>query len=640
MGEKRTHDRSAPWYSIPSRQIVSVEHPCIVKNIDKGIETLQGDSGISQACAPASLSLRPEDALSRPLKSTSSAANNVLLRVVVPKRTGRRRKKGSGGEFEDVPGSTTGAGEGEVRDAAYLQRLMLDNVGRYRVEAIGTVDRMHVFRGMPDFVFSTTASPFTNQFREKILPFEYEKLQEFNFDMTRGSTSNVDIIPPPAFSYTDIPFNYIYRQNPTIKQTLDPTSGTIKTINTQRPPKINSHLVPHDIPSVPTAPLPSLPPLHLSPDKTLQETVSILRTLFSTRPAWTRRGLRNCLRTSNQKYVLKNALAYVAYTFRSGPWRDAILRFGYDPRKVGAESRFYQTFTFQIVPPDGSGGGGEGGMGGAVVPGFIDTHGRRTNGASAQPEPTPTPAPETQAEQQPSPSHIFTGLPPLPRDGKMWMICDISDPLLHELLHSTPRIRSTCDPLTDGWYGNLTLAKARTIMRSKILSNLLGQVPNDEDFRGVLEFPEHVDSEEELRRVVRVSVSGSGTGATGAGTGAGNAEEGARLVGLAAEVRASIRTAPQRGAKGGGRFWGLDEEVVVDKGEGVGGGAGGAGAGEAEEEGGEHDYDEQDVFDNEGKAEKGSGGEDEEMEEEEEEEVNEEEDDEEENGVPMDVAPG
>jgi general transcription factor 3C polypeptide 5 (transcription factor C subunit 1) len=43
--------RTAPYYSIPARHIVSVEHPAIIKNVDKAIETLQGNAGISKVAA-------------------------------------------------------------------------------------------------------------------------------------------------------------------------------------------------------------------------------------------------------------------------------------------------------------------------------------------------------------------------------------------------------------------------------------------------------------------------------------------------------------------------------------------------------------------------------------------------------------
>jgi general transcription factor 3C polypeptide 5 (transcription factor C subunit 1) len=63
---------------------------------------------------------------------------------------------------------------------------------------------------MPDFVFSTTSSPFINRVRDTILPFDYRKMKEFDLDMSKGAISNVDLIPPPSFSHGDLPFNYLY----------------------------------------------------------------------------------------------------------------------------------------------------------------------------------------------------------------------------------------------------------------------------------------------------------------------------------------------------------------------------------------------------------------------------------------------
>lgn len=131
--------------------------------------------------------------MSRPLQSTSSPANNVLLRVTVPRRTGRRRKRGTDEPFTDEPGAGTDAAPGVDNadsprpTASDLRQNLEDNVGKYQVETVGMVNRTHVFRGeqlylflrldadelgMPDFVFSTAASPFTNRFRDQILSFD------------------------------------------------------------------------------------------------------------------------------------------------------------------------------------------------------------------------------------------------------------------------------------------------------------------------------------------------------------------------------------------------------------------------------------------------------------------------------------
>ena len=49
----------APWLPIPSRAVSAIEHPCIIKNVDKGITSLGGSVKLSkvrgQAADPRSL---------------------------------------------------------------------------------------------------------------------------------------------------------------------------------------------------------------------------------------------------------------------------------------------------------------------------------------------------------------------------------------------------------------------------------------------------------------------------------------------------------------------------------------------------------------------------------------------------------
>lgn len=116
----------------------------------------------------------------------------MLLRVTVPKRTGRKRKRGSQDPFVDDSAvhSTSPTSPSGSLDAKQLISRLRDNIGRYEVEVVGQIEKTHVFRGkcyiwvekqhsiltldtgIPDFVYSTTASPFMNRFRENILPFE------------------------------------------------------------------------------------------------------------------------------------------------------------------------------------------------------------------------------------------------------------------------------------------------------------------------------------------------------------------------------------------------------------------------------------------------------------------------------------
>lgn len=86
--------------------------------------------------------------MSRPLQSISSPSNNILLKVTVPRRTGRTRKRGSNGPFIKPEGSSNDAGDGDTdRTARDFQRSLADNVGKYQIEPVGMVKRTHVFRG-------------------------------------------------------------------------------------------------------------------------------------------------------------------------------------------------------------------------------------------------------------------------------------------------------------------------------------------------------------------------------------------------------------------------------------------------------------------------------------------------------------
>ncbi|KAK2748549.1 tau 95 subunit of transcription factor TFIIIC [Myotisia sp. PD_48] len=496
-------DRTAAWYHIPPREIVSIEHPGIVKNVQKGIDTLQGTAGIAEILQsshrdePVNLLLNPEDEMSRPIGSISRSTNNILLRVSVPKRTGRKRKRGSQEPYVLDPQDAHSATPVHKLDARGTLERLQDNVGRYDVDVVGRVDRTHVFRGMPDFAYSTTNSLFVNKFRETILPFKYDKMKQFQLDFTKASTSNADIIPPPMFSNSHFPFQYLYRQNPAVKRSID-QSGHIITRNTSVAGKIFTHLLRHDVAEVPTKPRDNVPLLE-DQDQTVIDTVIALQALFAERPGWTRRGLRNRLPTPEKKYALRHAIPYVAYLFRSGAWRDGTFRFGYDPRKL-PEARIYQTLMFRMVPLTGE---SESREATETFSPFATT----TTPVSNRRLTLPRHSYHT-GDPLMSDTHIFTGQPPLPFDGKVWMITDITDPFLRRLLDpASPEAhppREQCDSYSCGWYGNITLSIARAIMRVKILRMMENSTdwPSDEALEPLLRLTNHVEGTEDLAQAV------------------------------------------------------------------------------------------------------------------------------------------
>ena len=87
--------------------------------------------------------------MAKPLKSVNVSTNNILLKVTVPKRIGLKRKRGVDGRSPE--GLETGVLRERVapviKDAQYLFRSLYDNSKSYQVEAIGTVNQTHRFRG-------------------------------------------------------------------------------------------------------------------------------------------------------------------------------------------------------------------------------------------------------------------------------------------------------------------------------------------------------------------------------------------------------------------------------------------------------------------------------------------------------------
>ena len=290
-----------------------------------------------------------------------------------------------------------------------------------------------------------------------------ESLRKFKLDHSRGVKENDELIPPPTFSDKTIPVNWGYHQNSTIKVTTDQTTGETILTNQSRAPKLNTYYVPFDTPTVPTSP----PPLP-APDPILQSLLTELRHALSERPIWTRRAIMNRIPRNNPGiYLLKPAIQYIGYQFRGGPWRDAIVRYGIDPRS-SPEYRIYQTLFFKIVDhkPAGSTAG-------------KPWHDKRS-------EYTRKAHPETLDPN----SHVFDGTS-VSLDGKIWQVCDITDPLLVRLL-ATPLLREKCDLHSDGWFCNGTWAKVRAIMRTKISAIRIGREMLEADFSQTLQLPDDV----------------------------------------------------------------------------------------------------------------------------------------------------
>lgn len=421
--------------------------------------------------------LTPESPFCKPIMSHNARSHNVVLKVTVPKRTGRKRKRGTDGPWEgdvEVADAETEPPKDEVSsyarldDPKVLRRKMADNVDKYQVEAVGVIKNTHRFRGLADFYWDMPKSAFAQRYVDQVLPGDgtwidshnvlgagpnnttVDKIKEFRFLPGTDKGPNVDILPPPMFTHMSLPFNYQYSQNPYVRATED--GGTVNTTAVKQV----GYFIGAEDPS-PTSP-------QLAPDMTDPRMVEIMAELeaaFETRPVWTRRSLLNHLGGKLKNWnELKKYLNYAAYQFKGGPWRDGVVPYGIDPR-TDPKYRIYQTLMFKLPKQK-----------------------RAQRGQTWKSLRRVQMGPLKEFLEELSESHVFDG-ETFHTDGKVWQVCDITDPLLRELLDNAA-VRPEWDS-SSGWYHGGLWAKVKAIMKTKLVAIQFDRHLTREDFAMTLQ---------------------------------------------------------------------------------------------------------------------------------------------------------
>lgn len=452
----------APRYAIPLRDLAAVEVPAVVENIDRTVMAFGRLPSLSHVLDPVRSSLplylNPESPFCPPIMSHNARSHNVVLKVTVPKRTGRKRKRGTDDPWQgDVEvGDADAAASGprvcsiaRLDEPKVLRRKLADNADKYQVEAVGIIKHTHRFRGLADFYWDMSKSSFAQRYADQVLPGDIQKLKTFKFRSGIDHGPNVDIIPPPLFTHMSLPFNYYYSQNPYVRTAEDGV-----TINTTAVKQVG-HFISAEAPT-PTGP-------RFPPDVTdtkMMEAVAQLEEAFEERPIWTRRSILNHLGGKLRNWnELKKYLNYAAYQFKGGPWRDSVVVYGIDPR-TDPKYRIYQTLMFKL-----SRRGHEGQTWQSVRRSQINVNKEY--------------APDK------SQSHMFDG-ESYYTDSKVWQVCDITDPLLREMLGSAA-VRPECD-INSGWYHGGLWAKVKAIMKTKLVAIQFGRDVSRQDFAATLEY--------------------------------------------------------------------------------------------------------------------------------------------------------
>ncbi|RDL36349.1 uncharacterized protein BP5553_05701 [Venustampulla echinocandica] len=471
---------SAAAFNIDPREVVAVEHPMIIKNLDNALKTFGTnrpfermiESDDIEECVP--LYLRRNDPMCVPVLSYHSFTNNVLLKITVPRRTGRKRKRGSqdpyvghSGEHasssrDDVSAQTNIRSLSRMDAPSTLSQSLRDNIGSYKIEPVAQIKQTHRFRGLADFHHSTDNTTFLPHFQETALTGQVDKIRQFALKPERGWRKNDEFMPPPAMSSQSLPFNWGWHQNPHVQPEIDETTGKEVLRNRSKAKKAMVDYLAYDAASIPHT-----HPYGMPEDADLQALVGEIEAVMEERPIWTRRALTNRVANSPFLYQIRHAFRYVGYQFRGGPWRDAIIKFGVDPRS-DKKYRSYQTMFFKLFDEEEKHTGRV-------------WHDVRTGYSVSK---------RNAHDKINQTTHLFDGKS-LTLDGKIFQVCDVTDPLLAQLMRDAP-YSDTCDPRSDGWFVNGAWAKIKAIMRTKLTAVRLGKEVPDDAFKISLSMPDIV----------------------------------------------------------------------------------------------------------------------------------------------------
>lgn len=123
-------------------------------------------------------------------------------------------------------------------------------------------------------------------------------------------------------------------------------SGNITTVNESAARKVKIQDIAFDSAGVPTGPMSGTPLIDSLEDE-VKELFEKANALMNERPIWTRRALSNRINSDRWSHFGRHVYQHIGYEFRSGPWKDTVIKYGVDPRN-DPRYRIYQTMSFQF----------------------------------------------------------------------------------------------------------------------------------------------------------------------------------------------------------------------------------------------------------------------------------------------------
>lgn len=238
---------------------------------------------------------------------------------------------------------------GDPQKAIQLSISKNKNKNNYKIQPIGKIERIYKFREIVDFQYNVKNSKFINSsFLGSITTGDLERIKQIDLMNPQQVNQNeLDLIPPPKFSSFVHPFQYNYKQT---GMTIYEDELGITRVHRRSLDHIKSYgiLIGFDASkdSIPSSPSKELLKENRKPNGLLKECIEIIKELFEIEPIWQRRGIILKLDSKYHQH-LRYALPYVSYSFRSGPWRANLIKFGIDPRSSPTYAK-YQCEHFRL----------------------------------------------------------------------------------------------------------------------------------------------------------------------------------------------------------------------------------------------------------------------------------------------------
>lgn len=342
----------ATTYPLDIPHVTAVELPLNVKNTTRAVEMLGGQDRVRMAInaqfrplplQPSShsvdernLELRlRKDPFHHPVQASVNRREKVLVKVSVPK-------------------SSLPADYFENREKYTIRELVARSRAQGgvepKVEPVAVVNKNYNFRAMADFQMTTKNNPSVQKFKQEVLgstKFDDTKAYYENTLTNKDEYKNSEnydnrdhqLVPPPHFLGVRFPFDYKYKKN-VFTAAIRDENGDVKVVMKTDSKKLFTNTVNYHNGTVPQQPLPEIVAKYtwlkntdLSgewADKKLLECIECLSELFALKPVWLRRMIIELV-PPRLALAVKEALPYVSYCYKNGPWRFCNVRLGVDP---------------------------------------------------------------------------------------------------------------------------------------------------------------------------------------------------------------------------------------------------------------------------------------------------------------------